>query len=181
MNTNDWLTALKPLIQNKIILLAIGIIILNYLYKIILFLIERNKNYELKDIDSMTGEKFEHYFANLLRKLEYKKVKVTQYQGDQGIDVLAQNESKKIGYQCKRYKKNVGNKAVQEAHAGKSYYDLNDVFVVTNSYFTKSAKELAHKTGVKLIDRDELYKMIKKTVRNNSIENTKTIPENNQK
>ncbi|WP_348922569.1 restriction endonuclease [Enterococcus rotai] len=161
MNANDWISALKPLLESKIILLAIGIIILNYLHKIILFFIERNKNYELKDIDQMTGEKFEHYFANLLRKSDYRKVKVTQYQGDQGIDVLAQKENRKIGYQCKRYKKNVRNKAVQEAHAGKSYYDLADVYVVTNSYFTKSAKELAHKTGVYLIDRDELYKMIR--------------------
>ncbi|KRN57442.1 hypothetical protein IV74_GL000426 [Carnobacterium divergens DSM 20623] len=127
---------------------------------------ERHKNYEMKDIDLMTGEKFEHYFANLLRKSNYKKVRVTQYQGDQGIDVLAHNEDKKMGYQCKRYKKNVGNKAVQEAHAGKSYYGLDEVYVVTNSYFTKSAKELAVKTGVCLIDRDSLYKMIKSVKRN---------------
>ncbi|MEI5995316.1 restriction endonuclease [Candidatus Enterococcus mansonii] len=166
MNTSDWLVTLKPLLENKIIWLAFGIIALSYLHKIISFFIERNKNYELKDIDLMTGEKFEHYFANLLRKSDYKKVKVTQYQGDQGIDVLAQKENQKIGYQCKRYKKNVGNKAVQEAHAGKSYYDLAEVYVVTNSYFTKSAKELAHKTGVYLIDRDGLYKMIKKDVPN---------------
>lgn len=162
MNTNDWLALLNPLIENKAIWLVVGIVILNYLHKIILLFIERNKNYELKDIDQMTGEKFEHYFANVLRKSNYKKVRVTKYQGDQGIDVLAYSENRKIGYQCKRYKKNVGNKAVQEAHAGKSYYDLADVYVVTNSYFTKSAKELAHKTGVYLIDRDELHKIIRK-------------------
>ncbi|OEG13313.1 restriction endonuclease [Enterococcus plantarum] len=161
MNTSDWLALVKPLLENKVIWLVVGIMLLNYIYKIITFFIERNKNYELKDIDQMTGEKFEHYFANVLRKSDYKKVKVTQYQGDQGIDVLAQKENRKIGYQCKRYKKNVGNKAVQEAHAGKSFYDLEDVYVVTNSYFTKSAKELAHKTGVYLIDRDELYKLIR--------------------
>lgn len=166
MNRIDWLVIMKPLLENKIIWLAIGIIILNKLHKIILLFIERNKNYELKDIDQMTGEKFEHYFANVLRKSNYKKVRVTQYQGDQGIDVLAQSENRKIGYQCKRYKKNVGNKAFQEAHAGKSFYDLEDVYVVTNSYFTKSAKELAHKIGVYLIDRDELYRMIKKHPRN---------------
>lgn len=75
---------------------------------------------------------------------------------------MAHNNNQKIGYQCKRYKKNVGNKAIQEAHAGKSFYDLDVVYVVTNSYFTKLAKELAFKTGVHLIDCDELYKMIKK-------------------
>ncbi|WP_088268540.1 restriction endonuclease [Enterococcus wangshanyuanii] len=78
------------------------------------------------------------------------------------MDVLARSDHRKLDYQCKRYKKKVGNKAVQEAHAGKSYYGLDDVYVVTNSYFTKPAKELAIKTGVHLIDRDGLYNMLKK-------------------
>lgn len=50
---------------------------------------------------------------------------------------------------------------MQEAHAGKSYYGLDEVYVVTNSYFTKPAIELANKTGVILLNRDDLYKMMK--------------------
>lgn len=161
MNMIDLLNNLKPLFESKVMWFLMVLIIINYLSKIFSFFVERNKNYQLSDIDAMSGEKFEHYFANLLRKSNYQRVKVTQYQGDQGIDVLAHNDDRKIGYQCKRYKRNVGNKAVQEAHAGKSYYELDEVYVVTNSYFTKPAKELAHKTGVHLIDRDELYRMMK--------------------
>ncbi|MGG5340947.1 restriction endonuclease [Enterococcus sp. AZ192] len=161
MNMIDLLNSLKPLFESKVMWFLMVLIIINYLSKIFSFFVERNKNYQLSDIDAMSGEKFEHYFANLLRKSNYQRVNVTQYQGDQGIDVLAHNDDRKIGYQCKRYKRNVGNKAVQEAHAGKSYYELDEVYVVTNSYFTKPAKELAHKTGVHLIDRDELYKMMK--------------------
>lgn len=157
----DLLNSLKPLFESKVMWFLMVLIIINYLSKIFSFFVERNKNYQLSEIDAMSGEKFEHYFANLLRKSNYQRVKVTQYQGDQGIDVLAHNDDRKIGYQCKRYKRNVGNRAVQEAHAGKSYYELDEVYVVTNSYFTKPAKELAHKTGVHLIDRDELYKIIK--------------------
>ncbi|MHC5229273.1 restriction endonuclease [Enterococcus sp. LJL99] len=165
MDWNAFFTMIKPLFESKVMLALLAFIVLNYIYRIICFFIERNKNYELSEIDGMSGEKFEYFFANLLRKSNFQKVKVTQYQGDQGIDVLALNNNQKIGYQCKRYKKNVGNKAIQEAHAGKSFYDLDEVYVVTNSYFTKPAKELAFKTGVHLIDRDELYKMIKKQQR----------------
>ncbi|MFS7260531.1 restriction endonuclease [Carnobacterium divergens] len=165
-NTMDLKTILEPLFKNQLFWIAISLLAFIYTIRIAIFFVERHKNYEMKDIDLMTGEKFEHYFANLLRKSNYKKVKVTQYQGDQGIDVLAHNGDKKIGYQCKRYKKNVGNKAVQEAHAGKSYYGLDEVYVVTNSNFTKSAEELAAKTGVCLIDRDYLYKMIKNVEKN---------------
>lgn len=152
---------IETLLENKLVWVLIAILLISYVLKIVRFFIERNKNYELKEIDLMSGQDFEYCFANILRKSDYKKVKVTQYQGDQGIDILASKDSRNIGYQCKRYKKNVGNKAVQEAHAGKSYYGLDEVYVVTNSYFTKSAIELANKTGVILLNRDDLYKMMK--------------------
>ncbi|WP_233637861.1 restriction endonuclease [Carnobacterium maltaromaticum] len=130
---------IETLLENKLVWVLIAILLISYVLKIVRFFIERNKNYELKEIDLMSGQDFEYCFANILRKSDHKKVKVTQYQGDQGIDILASKDRRNIGYQCKRYKKNVGNKAVQEAHAGKSYYGLAEVYVVTNSYFTKSA------------------------------------------
>ena len=60
------------------------------------------------------------------------------------------------------YRRNViivGIKAVQEVASGKSYYDCDDAIVVTNSHFSKAAKELAEKCGVGLIDREYLKKL----------------------
>lgn len=50
--------------------------------------------------------------------------KVTAGSGDQGIDVIAEMNGKKLGIQCKLYSSAIGNKAVQEAHAGRAYYGV---------------------------------------------------------
>ncbi len=58
--------------------------------------------------------------------------------------------------QAKNYSENVGNAAVQQALAAKAFYSCDHAMVVTNSYFTPSAKALADASGVALVDRREL-------------------------
>ncbi len=48
-----------------------------------------------------------------------------------------------------------------EAIAGKNYYQANNCMVITNSTFTKAAKELAASNNVKLWDRKILIEKIK--------------------
>ncbi len=45
---------------------------------------------------------------------------------------------------------------MQQAISAKAFYGCDEAMVVTNSYYTKSAKELAGTAGVRLIDRDGL-------------------------
>ncbi len=68
----------------------------------------------------------------------------------------------KIVIQAKRYsaKNRVSLSAVQEVYAAKAYYKANQAWVVTNSYFTKQAKELAAACDVTLVDRADLQKFI---------------------
>lgn len=103
----------------------------------------------------MTPEEFEHHCAAILRSSGYRNVKVTQFSGDQGIDVFATKKGKKYAVQCKLYSGTVGNKAVQEAYAGKAFYNCDIAMVMTNSVFSKSAEDLARETGVKLWDNVE--------------------------
>ncbi|MBR1867813.1 MAG: restriction endonuclease [Clostridia bacterium] len=109
----------------------------------------------------MSGKTFENFIAKLYKKLGYISIN-TKTSGDQGIDVIVKKTFLKLGIQTKRYDRPVGNKAVQEAVAGKKYYKLDKVAVITNNYFTRSAKELAKVNGVELIDRDKLKVIIKK-------------------
>lgn len=118
------------------------------------------RNAELLSIDQMSGTEFEEYTAFLLEQNGFSKVKVTKQYGDQGIDVIAQKDNIKYGIQCKRWKKNVGNKAVQEVYAGIGYYKLDRAIVFTNSQFTKSAQELAKQLDVELWNRTQLSGMI---------------------
>jgi len=68
---------------------------------------------------------------------------------------------KKIN-RAKRYASRVGVGAIQEISSAKNYYKADRTAVVTNNYFTDSAKELAKVNNVKLIDRDALYRLINK-------------------
>ena len=110
--------------------------------------------------DYMEGHDFEKFCAELLAANGFSNVYVTQESNDQGIDVLAEKLGVKYAIQCKRYSSDVGNKAVQEVFAGKSYYGCHVGVVLTNRYFTQSAKELAEKTQIFLWDRDVLEKLI---------------------
>lgn len=110
--------------------------------------------------DYMEGHDFETYCAELLQKIGFDSVEVTPGSNDQGIDIVAYQHGIKFGIQCKRYSSDVGNKAVQEAFAGSTYYHCNVAAVLTNQHFTTQAKDLAKRTGVLLWDRDYLNAMI---------------------
>lgn len=113
----------------------------------------------IEDFDDMDGHDFEYFCAELLKKNGFKDVFVTNRSSDQGVDIIAEKESVKFGIQCKCHSQDIGNKAVQEVYAGKTFYKCHVGIVLTNRYFTKSAKELAENNGVILWDRDKLISL----------------------
>lgn len=121
---------------------------------------KQETHYTIDDVDMMNGSEFEYFVCELYKKMGYK-AEVTKQSGDQGLDVIVEKGDKRIGVQAKCYSGTVGNSAVQEAVAGKNYYHCDKVVVVTNNYFTPSAKELAHSNDVVLWDRDILKEKIK--------------------
>lgn len=111
--------------------------------------------------DSMEGHDFEYFCADLLNHNGFRNVSVAQGSGDQGIDILAEKEGVLYGVQCKCYSSDIGNKAVQEAFAGKTFYGCHVAAVLTNRHFTKSAIELAQVNKVLLWDREKLDSFIR--------------------
>jgi restriction system protein len=120
---------------------------------------ERLRNSRIEEIDSMDGIQFEYYLKELYLSRGYG-VEVTSASGDYGADLVLKKDGKKIVAQAKRYSKDVGIKAVQEVMGAKSYYRADEAWVVTNSFFTRAARELAQKGSVRLVDRDELIDFI---------------------
>jgi HJR/Mrr/RecB family endonuclease len=102
---------------------------------------------------SMTGERWEQFLATHLRQHGYK-VETTKTTGDQGVDLIVYFEDIRLAIQAKGYTGSVGNSAVQQAVAGKIFYNCSHCAVIINSRFTKSAKELAEKSDCILIDED---------------------------
>ena len=103
----------------------------------------------------MSGEEFETYIGRLLRSAGYA-VRGTPTTGDQGADLIANKDGRKVIIQAKRYEGAVGNKAVQEVLSAVTYYGGDEGWVVTNSTFTPSAVALAQKANVKLFDGTHL-------------------------
>lgn len=115
-----------------------------------------NKYRTMHDIDALSGFDFEDFLVHLFQTIGYD-VQETKKTGDQGADLFVEKFGVKTVIQAKNYTAgNVGNKAVQEVLAAKSFYHCDSAMVVTNAYFTTSAKELAMSTSVALIDRDAL-------------------------
>lgn len=118
------------------------------------------KKYRANKLDEIEGHDFEYYCAELLKKRGFIDVSVTKGSGDYGVDVLAEKEGVTYAIQCKAYSAPVGVKAVQEAYAGREFYDRMVGAVLTNQYFTKPAVEAAKKLKILLWDRGYLDSMI---------------------
>lgn len=119
---------------------------------------ENEGNFEF---DKMDGGQFERFCAQLLMKNGYEDVALTKTSGDQGIDIIAYRDGIKYGIQCKCYSSDIGNSAVQEVFAGKTFYKCNIGIVLTNQHFSSSAIQLAENNGVVLWGREALLKLIK--------------------
>ena len=113
-----------------------------------------------RELDAMEGHDFEYFCADLLEDHGFKSVEVTRGSGDYGVDVLAEKEGVTYAVQCKRYDGPVGVKAVQEAYAGRDYYDRMVGVVMTNQYFTEPAVKAAKKLKILLWDRGYLESMM---------------------
>ncbi|CAG9242129.1 restriction endonuclease [Paraburkholderia caribensis] len=114
-----------------------------------------NRFVTMYHVDAMNGYDFEKFLAEIFQTAGYD-VEGTKLSGDQGADLFVSRFGKKIVIQAKNYSGSVGNAAVQEAISAKSFYGCDEAMVVTNSYFTRSAIELASAAAVRLIGRRDL-------------------------
>lgn len=147
-------------IDNKFILIiGVLVLILAGLATGIFFLV-RARCKMPSNLDLMEGHDFEYFCAQLLKRRGFQDVEVTKGSGDYGIDILAEKDGVTYAIQCKCYAAPVGVKAIQEAYAGRDYYDRMVGAVLTNQYFTSPAVEAAKKLKILLWDRGYLESML---------------------
>lgn len=121
--------------------------------------IKRLQASDMASVDTMTGRQFELYLEVLFQALGYG-VEQLPASNDFGADLILVNGDVRIAVQAKRYKGNVGNRAVQMILGAKSYYSCNEAWIVTNSFYTKAAIQMASKTEVRLYDRNGLLQFM---------------------
>ncbi|GAJ97814.1 restriction endonuclease [Geomicrobium sp. JCM 19055] len=108
----------------------------------------------------MSGKEFERRLAIHFSYCGWH-VQLTSDTGDYGADLVGEDDQgETVVIQAKRYKKNIGVRAVQEVNSAKTYYGANVAIVITNQYFTKNAEELARRCGVELWNRERLIRAL---------------------
>lgn len=112
--------------------------------------------------NNLTPFEYEKYVEYELINLGFN-ARTTKSTGDQGADVLASKNGVSFAIQCKKHSKPVGNKAVQEANAGRDFYKQDYGVVVSNAGFTKSARQAAHACGIILLNDNQLEDLLKYT------------------
>ncbi|OIJ29102.1 restriction endonuclease [Staphylococcus sp. LCT-H4] len=162
------------------ILIIVGILVIAYKsLPVIIKLLKKKKIQNLyrkarvHDVDKMDGIEFEYYLEALFSKLKYKPT-VTKASHDYGADLILKNENKKIVVQAKRSNGKIGIKAVQEIYAAQRYHNADEAWLVTNSFYTKSAIELGNACSIIMKDRNTLSKWIIKI--NPDFSNSKSCP-----
>jgi restriction system protein len=105
---------------------------------------------------NMSPIEFEAFCADQLCRAGWD-AHVTKQSHDQGVDVVAEKDGVRVVLQCKLLSSRpVGNAAVQEALAARSYEQAAYGVVVSNQKFTRDAEQLASTTKILLIHYTEL-------------------------
>ena len=113
----------------------------------------------IDEVDRVDPFNFE-LLLGMIFETEGYSFEETPKSGDQGADVLLEKAGERTVVQAKLYSQPVGNGSVQEAIAAKTFFGCHHAMVITNNLFTASARALAARASVQLVDRDGLIAMI---------------------
>lgn len=115
-------------------------------------------DHRLSNVDTMDGLVFEKYVAKLLKQKGYSNVILTE-QYDYGVDIIATKDGICWGIQVKRYSGLVKAEAVRQVVTGLRVYGCDRAMVITNSFFSRVAVQLADSNDCVLVDRSGLASM----------------------
>jgi len=166
----DRLYDLQTILSNKSIHLEF-----NDLIFILKYLIDQKEQKVTAESISCKPQLFANLSDTEFEKLNYRlfeaigyKVEHTGHPKDQGGDLIINKGPERIVIQAKRYlNQMVGNKAVQEVVAARNYYNCNGAIVVASSDFTQEAIALARSNNTKLINKQELQRLLSTYLKEN--------------
>lgn len=109
----------------------------------------------------MTPREFEVFSADLLGKMGYVDVELTQYTNDKGVDIIAYKGDVRYAVQCKRYKEPVGSPDMQKFIGAMMHAKADKGLFITTSRFTREAERMAAEHPIELIDRFKIPILLK--------------------
>lgn len=111
---------------------------------------------------ALNPTEFEHRVGEILSRNGYQYVLHAGRSGDHGIDLRCQDmRSRRVVVQCKLYVRghNVGEDAIRNLLGSMHVDGAEKAIFVTSSNFTTSARDVAARAGMVLINGDELAAM----------------------
>lgn len=109
-----------------------------------------------------TPYEFEEFVRELFEEKGYT-AEHTKKSSDYGLDVIAENETEKVGIQVKRYKESskIGSPTVRDTLGSIHKIDADRSILITTSYFTSNAKEQARNSPIELWDKGRLHREVR--------------------
>lgn len=136
-----------------------GFVALKLLWSFRGLVIRREQSFVLSDVDQMDGLQFERYISTLLARHGFTGIELTE-QYDLGVDIIAHKNDERWGIQVKRYSGLVKAEAVRQVITGLKLYGCDRSMVITNSNYSKIARQLAAGNNCVLVDRQQLAQLI---------------------
>jgi restriction system protein len=115
---------------------------------------------QVDSTDAMSGPDFERLVARLMRRDGFTDVRIPGGAGDLGADVVGRDgKGRLVVVQCKRYaqQRRVSSPEMQK-FLGTCFHEheADEAWFVTTARFSKPARELGERRGVRLMDRQQL-------------------------
>ncbi len=115
---------------------------------------------DLRQLHKMDPQDFEYWVAGYFKRCHYRKVVVSQYVGDFGIDIYMKTSGGVPSVvQVKRYKGAVGRPVVQQTYGAMKMVGAKRCYVATNGRFTRAALMLPQRyKDIYLVDGIHMIK-----------------------
>ena len=122
-----------------------------------------NAYHGIRELRAMNPFEFEHYIAELFRRLGYR-AQVTVASGDLGVDIELKKNQEYAVVQCKRYAehKYVDSPDIQRFIGSMDLYGAKRGFFVATARFSPPALKLAAARHIEAVDDERVMQLIRK-------------------
>lgn len=116
-------------------------------------------NKSLKDIDRCTESDFIIYVCEMLEGLGFANI--SRLKNGNDVDVICEKENLKYAFKCKHsISSDISIQPIRNMIVGKNQNKCHIGVVITNSFFSQAAKDIAESNTIVLIDRNKLLEII---------------------
>lgn len=111
---------------------------------------EEENRKQIKWWNDLSGFRFEKEVTSFLRGKGYD-VEHTGQCGDGGVDIIMNNDGRKIIIQCKRYKSQISPHTIRDLYGTIKSMEVDEGWVITTSRFSSGSINFSHGKPIRLL------------------------------